>query len=297
MEPTLNERIWQWLDGHKQEFFDWWASQTKDASQLELVAFDADRHVGALMTYSSGGVRKVVNVSPSSLVEGLAALNENLRQRCIDAAVKAENWGTFAKEQGETAESLNERAESLISEMEAFERALDNAEQARVSAEAEREQQELRRQSSEQQREDLFLNNESLRQEIFDADEQQRQQTADQRERDSRDTFEANELRRQQTADQREQQCMNTFNYNELHRQETSDLRESRCQDTFETNERRRQLDFEEAENERMQAVLLTKFYIDPDTMELHAVQVEPDRTQYSINDDGELIARFEVED
>ena len=275
MEPTLNERIWQWLDGHKQEFFDWWASQTKDASQLELVAFDADRHVGALMTYSSGGVRKVVNVSPSSLVEGLAALNENLRQRCIDAAVKAENWGTFAKEQGETAESLNERAESLISEMEAFERALDNAEQARVSAEAEREQQELRRQSSEQQREDLFLNNESLRQEIFDADEQQRQQTAD----------------------QREQQCMNTFNYNELHRQETSDLRESRCQDTFETNERRRQLDFEEAENERMQAVLLTKFYIDPDTMELHAVQVEPDRTQYSINDDGELIARFEVED
>ena len=223
MEPTLNERIWQWLDGHKQEFFDWWASQTKDASQLELVAFDADRHVGALMTYSSGGVKKVVNVSPSSLVEG------------------------------ETAESLNTRAERLISEMEAFERALDNAEQSRVSAEALREEQEARRQLQEQQRNDLFLNNETLRQEIFDNDERQRQQTAD--------------------------------------------LRENQRQDDFEANEALRQQDFIEAENDRMQAILLTKFYIDPDTMELHAVQVEPDRTQYSINDNGELIAKFEVED
>lgn len=253
MEPTLNERIWQWLDGHKQEFFDWWASQTKDASQLELVAFDADRHVGALMTYSSDGVKKVVNVTPSTLVEGLAALNDELRQRCINAAVNAEDWGQFAKEQGETAESLNARAEELINEMEAYERALDEAEQARMSAEADREQQELRRQSREQQREDLFLHNEALRQEMFDNDESQRQQSADQRENQRQDDFEANEALRQQ--------------------------------------------DFLEAENIRMQAILLTKFYIDPDTMELHALQVEPDRTQYSINDNGELIARFEVED
>jgi len=253
MEPTLNERIWQWLDGHKQEFFDWWASQTKDASQLELVAFDADRHVGALMTYSSGGVKKVVNVSPSTLVEGLAALNDELRQRCINAAVNAENWGQFAKEQGETVESLNARAEELINEMEALESALDEAEQGRVSAEAEREQQELRRQSREQQREDLFLHNEALRQEMFDNNENQRQQSADQRENQRQDDFEANEALRQQN--------------------------------------------FLEAENIRMQAILLTKFYIDPDTMELHALQVEPDRTQYSINDNGELIARFEVED
>ena len=253
MEPTLNERIWQWLDAHKQEFFDWWASQTKDASQLELVAFDADRHVGALMTYSSGGVKKVVNVSPSTLVEGLAALNDELRQRCINAAVNAENWGQFAKEQGETAESLNARAEELINEMEALESALDEAEQGRVSAEADREQQELRRQSREQERKDLFLHNEALRQEMFDNDESQRQQSADQRENQRQDDFEANEALRQQN--------------------------------------------FLEAENIRMQAILLTKFYIDPDTMELHALQVEPDRTQYSINDNGELIARFEVED
>jgi hypothetical protein len=253
MEPTLNERIWQWLDGHKQEFFDWWASQTKDASQLELVAFDADRHVGALMTYSSGGVKKVVNVSPSTLVEGLAALNDELRQRCINAAVNAEDWGQFAKEQGETVESLNARAEELINEMKALESALDEAEQARISAEAEREQQELRRQSSEQQRKDLFLRNEALRQEMFDNNESQRQQSADQRENQRQDDFEANEALRQQN--------------------------------------------FLEAENIRMQAILLTKFYIDPDTMELHALQVEPDRTQYSINDNGELIARFEVED
>ena len=297
MEPSLNERIWQWLDGHKQEFFDWWASQTKDASQLELVAFDVDRHVGALMTYSSGGVRKVVNVSPSSLVEGLAALNENLRQRCIEAAVKAENWGSFAKEQGETAESLNSRAERLISEIEAMVSSLNNAEDARVLAETYREQQEQRRQLREQQREDLFLNNETLRQEIFDTDEQQRQSTANQRERESRETFETNEQRRQQTADQRETRSQQTFDTNELQRQETASLRESQCQETFEVNERNRQMDFEEAENERMQAILLTKFYIDPDTMELHVLQVEPDRTQYSINDDGELIARFEVED
>ena len=253
MEPTLNERIWQWLDGHKREFFDWWASQTKDASELELVAFDVDRHVGILMTYLSGGVRKVVNVSPSSLVEGLAALNEELRQRCLNAAVNAENWGAFAKEQGETAESLNARAESLISSMEAYQRVLENAEQARLSAEAAREQQEARRQLQEQKREDLFLNNEALRQEIFDNDERQRQNTAD--------------------------------------------LRESLRQQDFETNEAIRQQVFVEAENERMQAILLTKFYIDPDTMELHALQVEPDRTQYWINDNGELFARFEVED
>jgi hypothetical protein len=275
MEPTLNERIWQWLEGHKQEFFDWWASQTKDASQLELVAFDPDRHVGALMTYMSGGVRKVVNVSPSSLVEGLAALNDEIRQRCLDAAILAEDWGAFAKEKGETAATLNARAEELISEMEAMEHALDEAEQGRVSAEAAREIQESRRQQQEQQRENLFLNNEALRQEVFDDDER----------------------RRQQTADLRETQCQDTFDANELHRQETADLREAQCQNVFDENENNRQRVFEEAENERMQAILLTKFYIDPDTMDLHVLQVEPDRTQYSINDNGELIARFEVED
>ena len=141
MEPTLNERIWQWLDGHKQEFFDWWASQTKDASQLELVAFDVDRHVGALMTYMSGGVRKVVNVTPSSLVEGLAALNDELRQRCINAARNAEDWGSFAKEQGEYSENLNAQAEGLIGEMEALQQFLDSAEQSRVTAEGQREAQ------------------------------------------------------------------------------------------------------------------------------------------------------------
>lgn len=67
-------------------------------------------------------------------------------------------------------------------------------------------------------------------------------------------------------------------------------------QTTFEANEAQRQQDFEDAEAQRMKAALLTQFYIDPDTMELHALQVEHDDMTYRINDDGDLIASFEAE-
>lgn len=66
-------------------------------------------------------------------------------------------------------------------------------------------------------------------------------------------------------------------------------------QTTFEANEAQRQQDFEDAEDERMKAALLTRFYIDPETMELHALQVENDDITYSVNDEGDMIASFEA--
>ena len=76
-------------------------------------------------------------------------------------------------------------------------------------------------------------------------------------------------------------------------RQQTFEANEAGRQQDFEDNEAQRQQDFEDAEDERMKAALLTRFYIDPDTMELHALQVENDDITYSINDEGDMIASF----
>lgn len=117
MNTTENEIIRQWLESHWEEFCDWWRSKTKDASQVEKVTFDSERHTGVLMVMEYQGVRKVIQVTPESLIENLTALDEEIRQRCIDAAQSAEDAADLANTQAEYAEGQGDRIEALITEI------------------------------------------------------------------------------------------------------------------------------------------------------------------------------------
>lgn len=101
IDNTTSGIVWQWLAEHKQDVLDYFASIMREASDIQLVNFDSTRHMGLLATYVYQGLRRVDNVKPASLVEGLSRLNEDLRIRCENAAAEAERQGTYAKNQGD----------------------------------------------------------------------------------------------------------------------------------------------------------------------------------------------------
>lgn len=116
-EYTQNEMLRQIFDEHWQEFCDYWAARTKDASQIETVSFDQQRHTGVLMRLEWQGLKKIVAVTPSELLQGLASLNEELRQRCIEGAEAAEQATSYATTQGDYAKNQGDRIDALIAEI------------------------------------------------------------------------------------------------------------------------------------------------------------------------------------
>ena len=114
---TQNQEIWQWLDAHWEEFADYWQSKMKDVSSVELINYDQDKVKGVLASFRWQGVNKVVTVAPQSLLQGLAQLNEELRNRCEEAAEAAENAATYANQNGDYALSEGQRVDALITEI------------------------------------------------------------------------------------------------------------------------------------------------------------------------------------
>jgi hypothetical protein len=114
---TENERIWQWLDEHWEQFCEFWQTKSKDLSQADFVAYDENRIVGIMCDWVYQGVRKVVMVTPQSLVEGMSRLDEELRRRCEIAASSAETMATHAQTQGDYAKTEGDRVASLIDEI------------------------------------------------------------------------------------------------------------------------------------------------------------------------------------
>lgn len=104
-DNTTSGIMWQWLAEHKQDVLDYFASIMREASDIQLVNYDSARHMGLLATYVYQGLRRVDNVKPSSLVEGLSRLNEELRIRCENAAAEAERQGSYAKTQGDRVDN------------------------------------------------------------------------------------------------------------------------------------------------------------------------------------------------
>jgi len=104
-DNTTSGIMWQWLAEHKQDVLDYFASIMREASDIQLVNYDSARHMGLLATYVYQGLRRVDNVKPSSLVEGLSGLNEELRIRCENAAAEAERQGSYAKTQGDRVDN------------------------------------------------------------------------------------------------------------------------------------------------------------------------------------------------
>lgn len=117
MDNTTSGIVWQWLAEHKQDVLDYFASIMREASDIQLVNYDSTRHMGLLATFVYQGVRRVDNVKPSSLVEGLSKLNEELRIRCENAAAEAERQGTYAKAQGDRADTCISNCNTLYTKV------------------------------------------------------------------------------------------------------------------------------------------------------------------------------------
>lgn len=117
MDYTQNETLRQIFDEHWEEFCDYWAARTRDASQVETVRYDSERHTGVLMRLEWQGLKKIVAVTPQDLLESLSQLNEELRQRCINGAEAAEEAAGYATSQGDYAKREGDRVDALIQEI------------------------------------------------------------------------------------------------------------------------------------------------------------------------------------
>lgn len=100
-DTSMSGMIWQWLTEHKQDILDFFATIMREASDIQLVNFDTDRHAGLLATYIYQGIRRVDNVKPDTLVDGLSQLGQAVRERCDNAATAAEAQARYAQQQGD----------------------------------------------------------------------------------------------------------------------------------------------------------------------------------------------------
>lgn len=263
MAYTQNEMLRQIFDEHWQEFCDYWAARSKDVSQVETVAFDRDRHTGVLMRFEWQGVRKVVCVTPKDLVDGLETLNEELRERCLAAAESAEQAAVYANDEGDYARNLGDRIDALISEITTLKARVksqgDTAETQGNAAQAQKEAVEAWYTPFKTTAENWYSGVVAAWNSWFAG------------------------IKADWTAwlAARLTEYRNSESDRNLLYASAEESRETR---------------FEQAEEERMKRIVLTKFYIDPETMELHVRQVPYDSIQYRIDASGCLIASFEVE-
>lgn len=302
---TENERIWQWLDEHWDQFLEYWQTKTKDLSQADVVAFDADRIVGIMADWVYQGVRKVVMVTPQSLVEGLTRLNEEIRRRCEIAATAAENAASYATTEGNYARSQGDRMAQYIQDItELKERVRQQGNTA--EAQGARAQQIYENVSAwynpfRDEAEDWYANevrawnifkggaqedfaawtsaenvrkqNENTRilQENTRVGNEGQRQTSEQQRRDAETIRDNNE----------DERLLNELGRieNERRRESAEGLR----QQTFEANEVQRQQTFEDGEDRRMQTLLLTRFYINPKTKKAYAIKPKNDTNNYKI--------------
>jgi hypothetical protein len=306
---TENERIWQWLDSHWDQFLEYWQTKTKDLSQADVVTYDANRIVGIMADWVYQGVRKVVMVTPASLITGLTSLNDALRQRCEIAASAAENAASYAttegnyaksigdqmalyieeitdlkarvKQQGDTAENQGNRAQSIYESVSAWYNPFRDEVETWYSGETVAWN---RFKNSAQSDFALWTEAESTRKSSENeriAHENVRTQSEQ-----MRVTEESARVLREQERES-----------NEEERQANEQLRQSaegERQTVFEQTQADRQQAFEDAEAERMAAMLLTHFEVDPDTGCLMAYMTENDPTNYFIRN-GYMMAEIEI--
>lgn len=117
MDFTEQERIWQWCDTHQELLMQYFRAHAKDASQIELVSYDPQRMKGVLTVFNWQGVRKIVSVTPESLIENLSNLVDVIEQRCIAASEAAESAASYANTQGDYAKTEGDRVQALITQL------------------------------------------------------------------------------------------------------------------------------------------------------------------------------------
>ena len=269
MDYTQNETLRQIFDEHWEEFCDYWAARTRDASQVETVRFDSERHTGVLMRLEWQGLKKIVAVTPQELLEGLTLLNEELRQRCIAGAESAEQAAGYATSQGDYAKREGDRVDALIQEISLLKQRVkeqgDTAEAQGNAAEALGNA----AQAMKKEVEEWYSPFRSAAEQWY-----------------SGVVAAWNRWFAGIKADWTAWLAARLTEYRNS---------ESDRELLYASAEESREMRFEQAEEERMKRIVLTKFYIHPETMELHVRQVPYDSIQYRIDESGCLIESFEV--
>ena len=303
MYPTTEEEKRAFYQQVLPGFLEYVRSHMSAIEQVELATVK-DGIVSFPATQILGGVQKTVRVPLTLLTHDMDAAEQQAREYAAYAkeqgdyakaqALAVTSAGQYATEQGDYAKAQGNAALSAKNtvtswytpfhdDVEAWAANAKSAENQRVSAENIRISQENDRQSQEASRVAAEL--------IRVANENER--LANELDRIAAELARARAELERKAAESQRASDEATRQSQEEAREEAEGLR----QQTFEANEAQRQQDFEDAEDERMKAALLTRFYIDPDTMDLHALQVENDDIEYRISDEGDLMARFESEE
>ena len=105
VDNSMSGIMWQWLAEHKQDILDYFSTIMREASEIQLVNYDSDRHAGILASYIYQGIRRIDNVKPTTLVEGLSQLGAAVRERCDNAAANAETQARYAQQQGDRVDN------------------------------------------------------------------------------------------------------------------------------------------------------------------------------------------------
>lgn len=326
-DNTTSGIIWQWLAENRQNVLDYLATLMREASDIQLVNFDSERHMGLLATFVYQGVRRVDNVKPTSLVEGLTNLSDELRIRCENAAASAETQADHAKTQGDRVDEAISGYKALYDKVKAQG---DTAEQQGADAQNIHDVVEAWFDPYKADAEDWIDTSKADFADWFEARQAAwtawytdgvvpdwndfwdgvqtdwQDWTAKEQARQAAELERiGNELARMAEESVRKQ-AETERQAAELLRQRAEDARkaaederetkEALRQSTFEDNEAKRQEDFENAEKDRIAAMTVTHPYVDLRTMCLMFVQPASDSTEYKVrNGCLDITTRFEI--
>ena len=312
------EIIKQWLDSHWTDVLKYYGAKMKDASQVEKINWITNKRniTGMLCSYIEDGVNKVVQVTPDSFLSAMTGLSSDLVIQCRNATENAITATTYANRAGDYAMNEGAKTASLIAEITALklvviqqgnraenmanyaETAGDNAQgiyqevldwfpsfktEAEIWYESAQEK-EIQRVSNENNR----VSNETAR------NSAETQRKANETNRSNAEAERVNAERIRSTSESERVTNEQQRQVAESTRQQVFENTQQQRQETFEQTQADRQQAFEDAEAARMEAMLLTRFEVDPETMEAKAYLVENDPTNYYIRN-GYMMMEIEI--
>ncbi len=124
---TQNAALVAFLNSHLTEILDWLKANSKNVAQIETVDYDDSVIVGILGSYESGGVQKVVNITPATVVKALSGIQDELIALCKAATTDATNQGDYAKTQGDAAKEAAELITTAMDEITTLKTKVDDA--------------------------------------------------------------------------------------------------------------------------------------------------------------------------
>lgn len=294
MTPTRQEELQAFYQQVLPGFLEYLRSHQSAIEQVEL-ATSKDGIVSFPATQILGGVLKTVRVPLPLITADIDQAEEYAREMGDYAKVQgdyakaqgnyakaegdyADEKGTYAQTQGNAALAAKNTVTSWYTPfhdaVEAWAAQAEADETARVSAETVRQSQESTRQSQEQARETRAASDHTR------AESDHTTATTDHSRAES-DHSTAVQDHTTATADH--------ATYGEDHA--ISEAQQS----TFEANEAQRQQDFEDAEQERMETMLVTKCFVDTLTMHLMFCTPVNNTTEFAVSG-GHLQVSFDYE-